>query len=102
MEEGDYLIMDPACEVNEKGTRERNDGNEVVEEGISSPLHLDPNEVIEADDETLTYAEEDWQDPDQLEVPKNLEPDLPFTIQTRLNEGTRPKRNITLTETTLL
>ena len=32
MEEGDYLMMDPACEVNEKGTREKNDGNEVVEE----------------------------------------------------------------------
>ena len=29
MEEGDYLMMDPACEVNEKGTREKNDGNEV-------------------------------------------------------------------------
>ena len=32
MEEGDYLMMDPACEVNEKGTREKNDGNEVIEE----------------------------------------------------------------------
>ena len=31
MEEGDYLMMDPACEVNEKGTREKNEGNEVVE-----------------------------------------------------------------------
>ena len=27
MEEGDYLMMGPACEVNEKGTREKNDGN---------------------------------------------------------------------------
>ena len=27
MEEGDYLMMDPACEANEKGTREKNDGN---------------------------------------------------------------------------
>ena len=27
MEKGDYLMMDPACEVNEKGTREKNDGN---------------------------------------------------------------------------
>ena len=82
MEEGDYLMMDPACEVNEKGTREKNDGNEVVEEGTDTPLDLDPNEQIEADDETLPYAEEDWQDPEQIEVPKNLEPDLPFTIQT--------------------
>ena len=31
MEEGDYLMMDPTCEVNEKGTREKNDGNEVKE-----------------------------------------------------------------------
>ena len=29
MEEGDYLMMDPACEVNKKGTRENNDGNDV-------------------------------------------------------------------------
>ena len=43
MEEGDYLLMDPACEVNEKGTREKNDGNEVVEEGTDTPLDLDPN-----------------------------------------------------------
>ena len=92
MEEGDYLMMDPACEVNEKGTREKNDGNEVVEEGTSAPLNLDPNEVIEADDETLPYAEEDWQDPEQRGVPKNLEPDLPLTIQTRQNDRTRPRK----------
>ena len=47
-------MMDPACEVNEKGTREKNVGNDVVEEGTSPPLDLDPNEVIEADDETHT------------------------------------------------
>ena len=91
MEEGEYLMMVPACEVNEKGTREKNDGNEVVEEGTDTPLDLDPNEVIEADDETLPYAEEDWQDPEQIEVSKNLEPDLPFTIQTRQKDVTRPR-----------
>ena len=37
MEEGDYLMMDSACEVNEKGTRGKNDENEVVEDG-SSPF----------------------------------------------------------------
>ena len=84
--------MDPACEVNEKGRREKNDGNEVIEEGTSTPLDLDPNDVIESDDETLPYAEEDWQDPEQGEVPKNLEPDLPFTIQTRQNDRTRSKK----------
>ena len=41
IEEGDYLMMDPACEVNEKGTREKNGGNEVVEEGTDTPLDLD-------------------------------------------------------------
>ena len=85
-------MMNPACEVNEKRIREKNDGNEVIEEGTSTPLDLDPNEVIEADDETLPYAEEDWQDPEQREVPKNLEPDLPFTIQTRQNDKTRPRK----------
>ena len=93
MEEGDYLMMDPASEVNEKGTRGKNDGNKVVEEGTNTPLDLDPNEVIEADDETLPYAEEDWQDPEQTEVPKNLEPDLPFTLQTRQGDGKRPRYN---------
>ena len=52
MEEGDYLMMDPACEVNEKGTREKKDGKEVVAEGTNTPLDLAPNEKIEADDET--------------------------------------------------
>ena len=58
--------------------------------------------MIEADDETLPYAEEDWQDPEQTEVPKNLEPDLPFTLHTRQGDGKRPKkRNTTVTVTTL-
>ena len=69
-----------------------NDGNEVVEEGTSPPLDLDPNEVIEVGEETLPYAEEDWQDPEQKEVPDNLDPDLPFTIQTRQNDRTRSKK----------
>ena len=92
MEKGGFLMMDPVCEVNEKVTREKNDGNDVVEEGTSPPLDLDPNEVIEANEETLPYAEEDWQDPEQGEVPKNLEPDLPFTIQTPQNDRTRSKK----------
>ena len=70
MEEGDYLMMDPTCEVNEKGTRGKNDGNETLEEGSSPPLDLDSNEVIKANEETLPYAEEDWHDPEQMEVPE--------------------------------
>ena len=87
-------MMDPVCEVNEKGIREKNDGNEVVEEGTDTPLDLDPNEQIEAEDETLPYAEEDWRDPEQTEVPKNLEPDLPFTIQTRQKDGDETKKEL--------
>ena len=49
-------------------------------------------EVIEADEETLPYADKDWQDPEQREVPKNLEPDLPFTIETRQNDRTISKK----------
>ena len=89
MEEGDYLMLDTACEVNEKGTRGKNDENEVVEEGSSPPPDLDPNEAIGADEETLPYAKEDWQDPEQMEVPKKMEPDLPFTIQTLQKDRTR-------------
>ena len=68
------------------------EGDEVVEEGTNTPLDLDPNEVIEADDETLPYAEEDWQDPEQTEVSKKMEPDLPFTIQSRQGDGRRPSK----------
>ena len=38
MEEGDYLIMDAACEVNEEGIRGKNDGNEALGEVTSPPL----------------------------------------------------------------
>ena len=53
LEEGDYLMMKPSCEVNEKGTREKNDWNEVLEEKTSSPLNIDPNEITEASEENL-------------------------------------------------
>ena len=89
MEEGDYLMMGPACEVNEKGTRGKNDGNKFNEEGMNPPQDLDPNEIIEADEGTLPYAEEDWQDSEQIEVPKNLESDPPFAMQTRQSDRQR-------------
>ena len=74
------------------GRRTSTKYDEVIEEGTNAPLDMDPNEVIEADDETLPYEEEDWQDPEQMEVPKNLETDLPFTMQTRQSDGTRPRK----------
>ena len=92
MKKGNYLMMDPACEVNEKGTRGKNNGNEILEEGSTSPLDLDHNEVIETNEKTLPYAEEDWQDPELIKVPMNLELDLPFAIQTRQSDRTRPTK----------
>ena len=88
--------MDPACEVKEKGTRGKNDGKKVIEEGTSPPPDLDPNEIIEADGETLTYAKEDWRDPEQIQVPMKMEPDLPFAMQTRQaknHEELQPSRS---------
>ena len=67
--------MEPACEVDEKDTREKNDGNE----GLS----LDDNEKIEADSEAESFVEEDWNDPEQDEVPKRTEPELSITAGTR-------------------
>ena len=54
--------------MNEKGIREKNDGNE--------NLSLDDNEKIEADSEAESFVEEDWNDPEQGEVPKWTKPDL--------------------------
>ena len=42
-------MMDTACEVNEKGTREKNDGNEILDEEANPTLDLDLNEIIAAD-----------------------------------------------------
>ena len=75
MEGLEYLLVEPACEVNEKGTREKNDGNEDVS--------MDDNEKIEAGSDAESFAEEDWNDPEQDEVPKWTEPDLPITAGTR-------------------
>ena len=52
-------------------------------------LDLDSNEINETDEETLPYAKEDWEDAEQIEVHKKLEPDLPFAIQTQQSDRTR-------------
>ena len=75
MEGLEYLLVEPACEVNEKGIRENNNGNEDVS--------MDDNEKIEADSDAESFAEEDWNDPEQNEVPKWTETDLPITVETR-------------------
>ena len=75
MEGLEYLLVEPACEVNEKGTRDKNDGNE--------NLSLDDNKKIDADSEAESFVEEDWNDPEQGEVPKWTEPDLSIPVGTR-------------------
>ena len=82
MQERDCLIVDPACEVNERGTRDKNDGNEVVD-GCDLPLDLELTERVEVDDETLPYVEEDWDCPEQTEIDKGIQPDFPLTMETR-------------------
>ena len=61
--------------MTEKGAREKNDGNEDVS--------MDDNEKIEADSDAESFAEQDWNEPEQDEVPKWTEPDLPITAGTR-------------------
>ena len=39
-------MMHPACEVKEKVTREKNDGNEALEEGTSPLLDLNSKVII--------------------------------------------------------
>ena len=91
MQEGDFLIVDPACEVNERGTRDKNDGNEVVDD-CDLPLDLELTERVEVDDETLPYAEEDWDCPEQTESNKGTQPDFPLTMETRQSKKGRDKK----------
>ena len=91
MQEGDYLIVHPACEVNERGTRDKNDGNEVVDK-CDLLLDLELTERVEVDDETLPYAEEDWNCPEQNEVDKGVWPDFPFTMETRKSKRGKSKK----------
>ena len=79
---GRLFDLDPACEVNERGTRDKNDGNEVVDD-CDLPLDLELTERVEVDDETLPYAEQDWDCPEQIETDKGIQPDFPLTMETR-------------------
>ena len=91
MQEGDYLIVDPACEVNERGTRDKNDRNEVVD-NCAPPLDLELTERVEVDDETLPDAEEDWDCPEQTEIDEGTQPDFPLTMGTRQSKKRRNKK----------
>ena len=68
--------------MKERGTRNKNDGNEVIAD-CDQPHGLELTERMEVDDETLSYAEEDWDCSEQTEVDKEVGPDFPFTMETR-------------------
>ena len=61
--------------MNEKGTREKNDGNEY--------MSMDDNEKIEMDSDKGSFTEEGWNNPEHNKVPKSTESDLPMTTGTR-------------------
>ena len=50
---------------------------------LQKETNLAAIKIIEVDEENLPYEEIDWEDTEQREVPKNTEPDLPFTFQIR-------------------
>ena len=77
--------------MNERGTRDKNDGNEVVND-CDLPLDLELTERVEVDDETLPYAEEDWDCPKQTEIDKGIQPDFQFTMETRQSKKRRDKK----------
>ena len=91
MQEGDYLIVDPACEVNERGTRDKNDGSEMVD-NCDLPLDLELFERMEVDDETLPYAKEAWVCQEQTEIDKGVQLDFPLTMKTRQSKKGRNKK----------
>ena len=49
-------------------------------------------ERVEVDDETLPYAEEDWNCPEQNEVDKGVWPDFPLTMETRNSKRGKGKK----------
>ena len=54
MEGLEYQLVERPCEVNEKATREKYDGNK--------NMSMDDNEKLEADSDGGAFAEEDWND----------------------------------------
>ena len=50
---------------------------------------MDDNEKIEVDSDKGSFAEEDWNDPEQNEIPEWTEPDQPMTTGTRKGDRKR-------------
>ena len=74
-------MINPACEVNEKGKNKKNRGNAVLEDGTKLPLDLDANDIVVVDQKNITHAEEDREDPEQRKVTENTEPDPGYISQ---------------------
>ena len=47
---------------------------------------------MEVNDDTLPYAEEDWDCPEQTEIDKRVQPDFPLTMETRQSKKGRNKK----------
>ena len=56
------------------------------------PLDLELTEPVEVDDETLPYAEEYWDFPEQIEVDNGVEPHFPFSMKTRQGKRGNDKK----------
>ena len=55
-------------------------------------MDLNTSKIIEADEETLHYAEEDRENPEQKEVSMNMESGLTFLLQTRQSDRAKPTK----------
>ena len=91
MHDDDYLMVDLACEVNERCISDENEGNEVLNDR-DLPLDLELTEPLEVDDETLSYVEEDWNYPEQTEVDEGVKSDFPLTTETRQSKRGKNKK----------
>ena len=74
MEGLEYLLVEPACEVNEKGTRFKNNGNEC--------MIMDDNEKMKVGSDKGSLAEDNWNGPEKDEVSKWTEPGQLMTKET--------------------
>ena len=54
---------------------------------------MHPNDAVDAVEKTSPYGVEQWGDPEQVEILKNTEADLPFTVQTRQSSRERRAEN---------
>ena len=76
--------------MNERGTRDKNDGNEVMDD-CDLPLDLELTERIKVNDETLPYVEEDCDYPEQTEIDKGVKFDFPSPMEMRQSKRGRDK-----------